>query len=383
MRIIVASRSWPAYEKSGVSLAAQMHVKWLLEAGNDVFILGSDERISLEMVEVSGKYCIPSKGSGALYSPAKVDKRLLTKTIKQIGPDLVILEAWQTALTDSTLMLANKMKIPTLMISHGISIHPYANTIRHWIRAIAWWPYRFFLLPKLIKKLSAITTLDLQSQSLRFDDRNMAVFLNKPVVELANAPIHHANLFVPRSRRKSQILCVGYFSLIKNQLRVLEILKNLPDYIEVAFIGKRDGCYYQKCQKIVNDYGLRDRVKFFDGEECDIAKEISESMVLFQPSITEALPIALIESMASGTPFVATTVGAVPSLSGGILANNLSDQIAAILKIFDNAYLWEEMSQAGLTDYEGRFSHKRIRENLLQSIEVATQKKGGQLRCQS
>lgn len=373
MRIILVSRSWPAYETSGVSLAAQKHVNLLDKAGHDVFILGSNPNVVLETARARDRFYISSAGSGALYSPIRVDKKQLQKMIKDIAPDLVIVEAWQTALTEVALKLSTQMHIPTLMISHGISIHPFTHTIRDWLRSIAWWPYRFFQLPAQIARLSAITTLDLQSKSARFYDRDLAMQLQKPVIELGNAPMHYLDRILSRSERKSQVLCIGYYSPVKNQLGALKVLTKLPPSISAKFIGKKGGSYYEQCLRFAIKHHLLDRVQFLNQEECNIAQEIAHSMALLQCSITEALPITLIESMACGTPFVASAVGAAPSMRGGILADTESAQAEGVLRLFEDSSVWWAYSRAGILDYQQRFNDDAVNSSLLRAVDCATQ----------
>ncbi|QWD48025.1 glycosyltransferase family 4 protein [Polynucleobacter paneuropaeus] len=368
MRIMVVSRSWPAYERSGVSLAAHKHTQMLIDAGHELYIVGSHAAIEQEVLNAQ-KYYVPSSGSGALYAPTKVDEQLLSHTMNTIKPDLIILEAWQTALTEACIDIASKQHIPTLMISHGISIHPYNNGVRHWIRYLAWLPYQWFCLPSRIKKITAITALDLQVSSPRFYDRDLARSLDKPVFELSNSPALKISPFKARSERKNQILVLGYFSEVKNQLRALAILKDLPQSITMLLVGKKEGAYYQTCQGYVKQHNLGARVVFCEDHEMDLAKECSQSMIVLQTSITEALPITLLEAMASGTPFVATSVGAASTLPGGIHADQLSQQVQSIKQLFSDQLLWNQLAEQGKAAYAQGFTDARVQEQLYSAVD--------------
>jgi glycosyltransferase involved in cell wall biosynthesis len=368
MRILMVSRSWPADERSGVSLAAHKHAKMLIDAGHELHIMGSHAAIEQETLNAK-KYYIPSDGSGALYAPAKVDKQLLSRTISNIQPDLIILEAWQTALTESVIDIAYDQHIPSLMISHGMSIHPYTHSLRHWIRYLAWLPYRWLCLPARMKKLSAMTALDLHVQSPRFYDRDCAQNLNTPVFELTNSPALKALPIKSRFERKDQILVVGYFSEVKNQLRALTILNELPRSISMMLVGKKEGMYYQRCLVYVKKHHLETRVGFCEDHEIDLAKEFCESTLVLQTSITEVLPITLLEAMVTGTPFVATTVGAVSALQGGIHADELSIQVRAINQLFGDPLLWGQLAANGRADFERRFTDARVKEQLCSAVD--------------
>lgn len=373
MRITLISRSWPPFERSGVSLSAFSHARILLKQGHEVSIIGAMQGLDAISLSLTSRVQIPASGSGALYSPVQLDKNRLKQVLSENKPDLVIVEAWQTALTDSAIEIASELHIPILMISHGISLHPYENSLSQFLRSIAWLPYRIFKLPRLMKKLSAITTLDDQSTSNRFADRDLAKGMGVPLAVLKNFPAHEIKLNVPRVERKTQILVIGYFSSVKNQLAAIQLLSRLENHISCRFIGDRQGRYFEACQKLVSQLKLQNRISFLQDDECNIAQEIAESLLVFSPSITEALPMTLIEAMACGTPFVATSVGAVSSFKGGILANTADEQLKALQLLIDIPEIWETYSVAGEKQYQADFTEAAISIQLTNAIDLAAQ----------
>lgn len=371
MRIVVVSRSWPSSERSGVTLAAGMHVQTLLDDGHEVYIIGASENVVSEDLPVDGRFYVKSSGSGALYSPAVTDIVKLRSVINNIAPDLIVVESWQTALTDVTINIGYKLGLPILMVSHGISVHPFSSSVVDIFRSLGWLWYRVFILPKMIKKLTTITALDMTSQSERFFDRKLAQSMGIPVVSLVNAPINWKEGSAELSNRILQILVVGYFSPVKNQMEAIDILNEVPSNIFMRFIGKKSGLYYKKCVSRVEKFGLQDRVIFSDDSECEIADEISKSFMVLSTSITEALPITLLESMASGTPFVATSVGAVPSLACGYVVNTRSEIKEAIIKLATDEEEWRLASMKGKKEYSCRYTSSHVAKNLKSAIRLA------------
>jgi glycosyltransferase involved in cell wall biosynthesis len=59
--------------------------------------------------------------------------------------------------------------------------------------------------------------------------------------------------------------------------------------------------------------GIRGEVEFL-GVRRDVARLLHASDVVVLPSVVEALPMALLEAMAAGTPVIASAVGSVPEL---------------------------------------------------------------------
>jgi glycosyltransferase involved in cell wall biosynthesis len=370
-KIMVVSRSWPAHERSGVSLVAMKHAQFLMDAGYDVVIVGSHKEFSLISSPILRSIHVNAKGSGAIYSPVRINKADLRSAIIEVKPDLVVTESWQTALTDTAVQIAAQLNIPVLMVSHGISIYPFLVSFKEILRSLAWLPYKFFKLPSLIKKLSVITTLDIQSKSNRFADRDLAKIFGVPIVKLRNSPINFYANFIPKSQRKKQILVVGYFSRIKNQIAAISLLRLLSSDINLCFVGDRKGDYFEKCINYAQKNKLLERIRFLQDDECDLGLEIASSLLVFSPSITEALPIVLVESMASGTPFVATSVGAVPSFQGGVIADTISSQVEAIKRFIVDDRFWTQFSDAGIFQYKNEFSESHVRAQLLDAVSLA------------
>jgi len=356
-----------------VSLIAAQHLNILLNAGYQVSIIGSNINLKDESNAAVVIYHVPSKGSGALYSFSNVDKSLLKKALVDSRPNLVLIETWQTALTDAAVDIAYDMGTPILMVSHGVSLHPYSSALVDIGRALAWSHYRTYFLPKRISRLNAMTTLDENASSKRFYDRDLARRLGVPVAPLVNSPVHWRDSAPDFHYRKCQVLVVGYFSEVKNQLAAIDILTGLPSSLKLRFIGQRIGTYYSKCVKRVVEQGLEARVTFSQDDECDVADEIANSLIVLCTSITEALPVTLIEAMASGTPFVATPVGAIPAMGTGILANDINVQRSAISSLVNDVDHWTRLSQLGRQTYLARYTQEHVRRNLLYAVSLATE----------
>lgn len=371
MRILIVSRSWPSNEKSGVTMAAATHAELLIESGYKVSILGSSPSVINENLAATNKYYIASSGTGAIYSPAIVDTIALKKIILTENPNLILVEGWQTALTDKVSELSKKLGYPVMVVSHGISLHRFSNTILDFLRAIAWLPYRYNF-NKRLSGLSVLTTLDCKSNSLRFYDRMIAEKMNLPLCKLSNTAVNYINnRKIPYAAREREILIVGYFSPIKNQLGIINIIRKLPQDIKASFIGPKNGSYYEKCYKQVFRLNLSERVSFFEDHEVNLPQKLSLARMVVLLSKTEVLPLTLLEAMASGTPFVASSVGAIPSLEGGIVVSNEKEAIKAIIMLDQSKDLWNEMSKKGMAFYKKNYSRDIIKNQLVTSINIA------------
>ena len=146
MKVLVASKSWPLTERSGVSLIAAQHVELLLEMGFEVSILGSNITVLDEHLAVHNKVYVEASGSGSIYSPERVNRKLLFSELERIQPDVVMVESWQTAITHAVIESAYLLGIPVFMISHGVSVHPFSNGLMQITRSLGWFFYRYYRL---------------------------------------------------------------------------------------------------------------------------------------------------------------------------------------------------------------------------------------------
>jgi glycosyltransferase involved in cell wall biosynthesis len=372
---VLVSNFWPSTTKGGVALSAERHAKLLLKAGYFVSIIGSNPKILEEKLPLN-KYFIKARGSGSLYSPAIVNKKKIREMLVDIKPSLIIIEGWQTAITDGFIDVAFDLQIDVMLISHGISLHPFTSGMIDLCRSLGWVFYKNFLFPKKLRKLSYLTCLDDNSISSRFYDRDLARYLGLTVTVLPNSPVNFSKIFFNRQSRRSIIVVAGYFSRIKNQLAAIRLIKKLPTELSLHLIGHRSGYYYLMCKWLVYNLGLEDRVKFLDDSDCALEAEIGKSLLVLSTSITEVQPLVILEAMASGTPYVARPIGGVINLCGGILAADEDEQLKAILSIYRDEQLWQKLSYEGLELSKNYFSDKVTEKEFNRIVNDALLAKG-------
>ena len=97
---------------------------------------------------------------------------------------------------------------------------------------------------------------------------------------------------------------VGALKKVKNQSRLLEIVKEMDDDRFILFlIG--DGEDKEKIEKEIEDLKLKEQVKML-GNRTDIAELLQALDVFVFPSFFEGIPMALIEAQATGIPIIAS-----------------------------------------------------------------------------
>ena len=104
---------------------------------------------------------------------------------------------------------------------------------------------------------------------------------------------------------------------VKTFIQTLSIIKKKYADIKGFVIGPFDEQpqYYKECQQLVDILALKDTIVFTGGS--DVLAYYEKMDVLLLTSIKEAMPLVVMEAMASGIPVVATAVGACKELLEG------------------------------------------------------------------
>jgi glycosyltransferase involved in cell wall biosynthesis len=125
---------------------------------------------------------------------------------------------------------------------------------------------------------------------------------------------------------------IGYIGRLSIEKGVLNFVHSIPQIAEIhpeyQFQIFGNGPQSEEIFRYIFDHGLQKKIQLADWINHDELPEILNNLKLFVlPSFTEGLPNIMLESMACGTPVVATAVGAIPNFiedgkTGFILKNN-------------------------------------------------------------
>lgn len=102
------------------------------------------------------------------------------------------------------------------------------------------------------------------------------------------------------------VLQVGRFTAVKNQMFSLEVLKCLKDRgdkIRLLFVGNTGNDYEASVRAKIDEYHLEDYAVLL-GVRSDVDVLMRKSSAFLLPSLYEGMPLVLIEAQASGLPCV-------------------------------------------------------------------------------
>lgn len=193
--------------------------------------------------------------------------------------------------------------------------------------------------------------------ALGVDDRRVTVVRNGVDLSLFSASDDDAQQTLKSSlglSTPSLIISVGWLIERKGHHLVIESLKKL-DGVTLAIAG--DGPDLKKLQLLAKEFGVSERVKFLGAlSQSDLNKWFRSADLSVLASSREGWANVLLESMASGTPVVATRVWGTPEVvktkDAGILVERSSDAIAeGIRQLLD-----EKPSRVQTRKYAEKFS---------------------------
>jgi polysaccharide biosynthesis protein PelF len=208
-------------------------------------------------------------------------------------------------------------------------------------------------------KADEITTVcqSNQEKQLQLDaDKNKCSVINNgvDVKKFKNA------LIKTKPNIPTNIGLIGRVTSIKDvetYISACSIVKEKMSEAKFYVIGPvdHDEKYFNKCQQLVNEFGLTDFI--FTGE-VETAEYLKKLDIVVLTSKSEGLPFVLLESMAAGVPVVATDVGGCRDVVMGNgdkigdagLICSVADApgiAGAIFELCTNSKLWYACSDAG------------------------------------
>lgn len=162
------------------------------------------------------------------------------------------------------------------------------------------------------------------------------------------------------------LMTIGRLSEEKGHIYLVRALPKLVEQIascRLLVIG--DGPQRAPLQAEVEAMLLKNKVCFL-GARSDVKDWLNVADVLLLPSLTEGLPLVLLEAMAAGKPIVASRVGGIPEVlsdgkTGILVAPRSPDAIAkAVCRLYKNQEFAKQLGHAARLHAEKHFTLPRI-----------------------
>ncbi len=265
---------------------------------------------------------VPAKGEGWLaeqlqQTPVTIEHfrlprpvsvsaaRQIVGMIRDFGARVVHAHEFSMAVYGS--LAALRSHVPHVITMHG-GLY-YAQRLRR--RVAMRWAARGGALVAVSGTLA-----DHLSTNLRIPRAHIQVIANGVPLMTGRPGRLRAELALPESA--PLIVAVGNLYPVKGHTVLIEAMAQLrtrPTPVHLAIAGRGDALTALQTQAAAA--GLSDRIHFL-GLRNDVPDLLASADLFVHPSLSEGLPIAVLEAMGAGLPVIATAVGDVPTvLSGG------------------------------------------------------------------
>ena len=171
---------------------------------------------------------------------------------------------------------------------------------------------------------------------------------------------------------------IGVISRLEKVKGITYLLQAMPKIIksfpELTLLIVGDGSEMDNLKSETNQLDVVQNVKFA-GVRHDIPEIFQILDIYLLPSLSEGLPMGLLEAMAAGCPVIATRVGGIPKVAGNnrtviiVEPRNVEMLKTKTLTLLSNTELQYKISNAALELFNSQFSAKLMSRNYMELYE--------------
>ena len=271
------------------------------------------------------------------------------------------------------LMAKAKYNKPLILTEHGIYAREREEDIlkSRWLMSSykkLWTEFFYFISTGVYKTADDIVTLFHRNHEIQLElgakPERSSIIPNG--IEPTNYTMQKV---VPGRMNVASILRVVPIKDVLTLIRSFKLVHNEIPQAKLYLIGPtdEDEDYFDQCQDLVSILDLEEKV-IFTGR-IDIHEKLAEIDVLTLSSISEGMPLVILEGLASGIPFVATNVGSCKELlegtndnfgQAGLIVPPVSPKQLAegIIELLRKPTLREHFSKNGRNRVEALYSNE-------------------------
>lgn len=207
------------------------------------------------------------------------------------------------------------------------------------------------------KKFIAVSEFVKSSMSkhLKISPEKIEVIVNYVDIDMLNTVDEEKLGILRKELRLSPCdivaVTIGRLNPAKGVQYLLKALSGIAaQYKSIRLFIIGDGFYRNYLERLVLDYGLTDNVRFL-GERDDVKELLHISDIFIFPTLSEGLPVSLLEAIAIGKPALASDIGPVREVikdgETGILfkPSDSQDIQRALIEIIQNPDLGRQLAQ--------------------------------------
>lgn len=345
VRILLTTPTYPPFN-SGVGNAVKLQADELARRGHEVVVAtGGAGRSSDHSggVQVE-RFAVD--GARTLRNPIRGDVAGYRRFVREAKAEAVVMHAWQTWSTDLALPEVSGRRSRAFVYSHCVSTNTwlYYRPLQSLMSYLLWRPYWLGLAPAMRRLTGVIFLADDGDE--RFDDLRLARHIGVPVHIVPNA----VDTGEAIDAERGQLIAVGSYTKAKGFDFVLEAYaqSSARNTLPLVLFGQETTPYTDELRSLARSLGVEGRVQFRVGVAGQaLREEYARSKLMLFGSYTECQPLALLDAMAAGTPFIAKSTGCIAQLRGGMPVSTPAQAATEIDRLLADASAWEEASRAG------------------------------------
>lgn len=362
-RIMICTQSYYPYE-NGVAEVTTNLAEQFVKNGHEVTVateahIKRNRQITLNGVniislDIKGNYLSGIKGN---------DVKNYIELVLSNQFDLINIHCAQIWVFDVLINYLAQIKTKVIFTSHGLSLINYE----------IFKDYK----SQLEKGLQSVWKIVCLSAMLEDYNYYSGKFKNKlSVIPNGVHPEHLkylSNKGIPeiKLRKQKYIINVSNHNAAKNHSLFFEVSRRLrnqtfvnignPNYVERFKIAKsfriKSGCYYACTFKSLFHNNV---ILFKNLKRENVLSLLSNSTLFLFTSRLEQFPIAILEAMALGIPWISTGVGNVKSLEGGLIYKDAEDAVRKIEYLLKDDKKYKELSLQGMKAVEQKYTWNSI-----------------------
>ena len=376
MRILIVSFTFPP-QVGGVAEVARTQVVELLARGYQVSVAtGFDSRrtrsdappgVNVRQFNITGGFQLgnPYRGQTVEYQDF----------IARADVDIVLFHCWQNFATDLAVPVLSRCRARKVLLSHGFDAHIWKRYPRFawglgaWLRNV---PY-YWKLPRSMRAFDRLVFLSERCDTGRFVDVAVARKTCPDRISIIPNGVHLAEFAKesPDFRKQfgidqgSLVLNVANYDDRKNQIASLQdfMTANRPD-ATLVFIGGEFNDYHAHLKQAYSELSRsfsNAKVRFLEKVPKPMiyaAYKAADIFVLGAKQETQ--PLAILDAMAAGVPFISTNAGCVSEFPGGLVRSAGAETTAALNQLLDHPEQRRQLGEAGRKACQEKYDWARV-----------------------
>ena len=353
--IFTVATYWPRTD--GVQMVTQYLAEGLAKRGHDVFVVTSKLNMQIEKENYNGVNIIRVDAYNFYYWH-RGDKKKYVELVKTLCKDAQVLVAvcLQSFAADWLLDSLDDILCKKVLYLHGMPDFKMHSQKCYDIRIILKtafrnirWKYFYVLQWKKIKKFDIVTHLFENDNSYKYFYKHG--YSHNYVMENACEDVFFEKMPL-KEKQEKYFIYVGNYCVRKNQEVALRAFydTSVTDY-GIIFIGSEENAYCKYLKdvnrKLEEKYGERNVKILHNVPREKIPDYTKGAYACVMTSNYEYYPITIVESLASGIPFISTDVGIVNHLPGGVIANTQEEITYWMNFMIKNPQYVYDLGQAG------------------------------------